>query len=225
MASTSPHIVRDQNRSVLVNHVTRILSTAAADPHPALLGVRGDAGQGKSQVLADIRDRLATQGIAVLSMTGRAVTAEMPYASLFELLVNEAPHDPARGLIDELSSFRPTTSPLAVSTAVMSWIHERGSGRPLVVIADDADLIDEDSLRVLAYAAVRDRPSAVSVLHAATRPVPLLDRLLVQQFTLDDLDDDDALEVATAAGAAAPDAVALVRAFGGNPLALVQGGR
>ena len=224
MPLISPGVEGDRQRSVLVHHMARVLTHAALERRSLMLSVSGDAGHGKSTVLDSIRRDLAAQEITMLSMSGSAVTSTMPYAALYDMLMQRL-HWAAPGLIDELSSFRATTSPLAVCAAVSKWLVDGSAGRPVVVMVDDADLVDDDSLRVLAYVAARSPSTSVSMLHAITRPVPLLDRLSVQQFQIEDLATDHAMSVAVGAGASDTGAKALVQEFGGNPLALVHGGR
>lgn len=224
MPLMSPGVEEDRQRSVLVHHMARVLSHAALERRSVMLSVSGDAGQGKSTVLDSIRRELASQEITMLSMSGSAVTSAMPYGALYDMLT-QGLHWAAPGLIDELSSFRASTSPLAVCAAVSKWLLDGPAGLPVVVMVDDADLVDGDSLRVLAYVAARGPSTSVSLLHAITRPVPLLDRLSVQQFQIDDLGTDHAISVAVGAGASDTGAEALVHEFGGNPLALVHGGR
>lgn len=223
MLGDSDDFAIDRHRSVLVEHVTRALSTAA-DGSPILLSIQGDAGHGKSTVLDGIRHGLDQGGLSTLTLRGSDVTAEMPYGALYRMLVDESDMNAPRRLIAELSSFRATSSPLAIAAAVARWMSDRCAGRPMVLIADDADLVDEDSLRVLAYAAMRDASASVSILHTATRNVPLLDRLLVERHVLHDLSDADARALAERCGADASTATQLLADLGGNPLALVHAG-
>ncbi len=157
-------------------------------------------------------------------MAGSTLSEDMPFAALYDMVT-----DPSnllgrdtRGLAEQLASFRASTSPLAVSFAIGSWLQGINSERGTLLVVDDADLIDEDSLRVVAYAVARYAPETTSVVCTHTRSVPLLERLQVKELHLKDLNRTDAVGLAVESGASGDTAPHLVDRLGGNPLALVH---
>src|SRR5262249_53083996 len=104
------------------------------------------------------------------------------------------------------------------------WLECLTPSRPVLITVDDADDLDEESLRVLAYAASSPRSGHVAVVCAAVERLRLLDRVHATTFELDDLDDVSARELLTHGGVAAPAVAAVVASVGGNPLALHHAG-
>ncbi|HET7723472.1 MAG TPA: LuxR family transcriptional regulator [Propionibacteriaceae bacterium] len=212
------------DRARLVGRLLRQTEPSATTGEPNLVSLRGDAGQGKSTMLDSVVTEARARGRSVVRMAGGALSAGMPYAALYDMVT-----DPAnalgprtRGIADQLASFQASSSPLAVSYAIGSWLQDLSRERPAILLVDDADLVDEDSLRVVAYAVTRYTPDTTSVLYALTRPVPLLDRLQVPQVRLKDLSHHEAVSLAVEAGASEDCALRLVTRLGGNPLALLH---
>jgi DNA-binding CsgD family transcriptional regulator len=212
------------DRARLVKRLLRQTETSAASGIPGLVSLQGDAGQGKSTMLESVVAEARARGRAVVQMTGSALSAGMPYAALYDMVT-----DPSnmlgratQGLAEQLASFQASTSPLAVSYAIGSWLQDLSRERAAMLLVDDADLIDEDSLRVVAYAVTRYAPETTSVIYTLTRAVPLLDRLQVPGVHLKDLRRHDAVTLAVEAGASEASAQHLVSRLGGNPLALLH---
>jgi DNA-binding CsgD family transcriptional regulator len=216
------HLSTDRTR--LVERLLRQTEQSAATGVPSLMSLQGDAGQGKSTLLESVVYEARARGRAVVQMTGSALSAGMPYAALFDMVT-----DPSntlgratQGLAEQLASFQATTSPLAVSYAIGSWLQDLSREREALLLVDDADLVDEDSLRVVAYAVTRYAPETTSVIYSLTSAVPLLDRLQVPGVRLKDLSRHDAVNLAVEAGASEVSAKHLVTRLGGNPLALLH---
>ena len=152
------HLSSDRAR--LVKRLLRQTEQSAASGIPGLVSLQGDAGQGKSTMLESVIAEARARGRAVVQMTGSALSAGMPYAALYDMVT-----DPSnmlgratQGLAEQLASFQASTSPLAVSYAIGSWLQDLSRERAAMLLVDDADLIDEDSLRVVAYAVTRYSP-------------------------------------------------------------------
>ncbi|MEV8214359.1 LuxR family transcriptional regulator [Leifsonia sp. NPDC077715] len=218
LASYRPTL--DFERTRLVERIVGDTERRAAVGTPSLVSLRGDAGQGKSTILEAVLAEVKRRGSSVIRMSGSPLAAGMPYAALYEMVTDPSNRlgRTGRGLADQLASFRGGASPLAVARAVGACLQEL-DGRA-VLLVDDADLVDEDSLRVVAFAAARYSPAPTSVIYALTRTVPLLDRLQVTQLRLDDLHQHDAERLAVESGAHEAAAPHLVARLGGNPLAL-----
>lgn len=210
----------DPDRTRLVERILDEAERSAAVGMPGLASLRGDAGQGKSTILEAVHLEAQRQGLSVIRMGASPLADGMPYAALQEMVTNPANllGRTGRGLADRLASFRSSASPLAVARAIGTCL--RDLERRAVFLVDDADLVDEDSLRVIAFAAARYSPAPTSVIYALTRPVPLLERMHVTHFPLDDLRQPDAVNLAVESGAHEAAAPYLVDLLGGNPLAL-----
>jgi DNA-binding CsgD family transcriptional regulator len=212
------------DRTRLVARLLRQTEQSAAAGIPSLVSLQGDAGQGKSTLLESVVAEARARGRTVVQMAGNALSAGMPYAALFDMVT-----DPSntlgratQDLAEQLASFQASTSPLAVSYAIGTWLQDLSREREAILLVDDADLIDEDSLRVVAYAVTRYAPETTSVIYTLTRAVPLLDRLQVPRTRLKDLRRHDAVSLAVDAGANEASAHHLVNRLGGNPLALLH---
>jgi DNA-binding CsgD family transcriptional regulator len=216
------HLSADRTR--LVKRLLRETEPSSTAGEPHLVALRGDAGQGKSTMLDSVVVEARARGRSVVRMTGGALSAGMPYGALYDMVTNprNALGPATRGIADQLASFQTSTSPLAVSYALGCWLKDVSRQRPALLLVDDADLVDEDSLRVVAYAVTRYAPAATAVMYALTRPVPLLDRLQVPQLRLKDLNRHEAVNLAVEAGAGEDRAQRLVTRLGGNPLALLH---
>lgn len=222
MLNTTPIVVGDSRRRAVVSNVARLVEETQIPGRRVLATILGDAGHGKSTVLQEIADRLALSGRTVVGLRGAAPDNEIPYASIHGLLTRR-PSETRGSRRPEVAGLESTArpvSPLAVASSLERWLGDRSPTRPLVVTVDDADLVDEDSLRVLAFTASRLPPGRLSIVATLTRPVPLIDRIGPVRFELDDLDRNEALAVTVSFGVSPIDAGRIVDRLGGNPLAL-----
>src|SRR5580700_6946895 len=125
---------------------------ALVDPVPQasqVLLVTGEAGMGKTVLLADAAGRARSAGMRVLSVTGRESESRLAFAGLHQLL-------------------RPLLSGVAVLT-LLSDLSERS---PVLVVADDAHWLDRSSLEALAFAASRLDAERVVLLVGARGQAP-----------------------------------------------------
>ncbi|MFZ0529117.1 MAG: LuxR C-terminal-related transcriptional regulator [Propionicimonas sp.] len=212
------------DRVRLVERLVNRTEVAPGSGLPSLVSLQGDAGQGKSTMLATVLAEARARGRVVVQMMGSALSAGLPYAALFDMVTDPSNSigREAQDLAQQLASFQASTSPLAVACAIGDWLQELSRDRDAMLLVDDADLVDEDSLRVLAYAVTRYAPETTTVIYSLTRAVPILDRLQVTSVRLKDLGRHDALSLAVEAGASEPSAEHLVNRLGGNPLALLH---
>ena len=139
----------------------------------------GEAGIGKSAVLADLIAHAAACGLRVLSAAGREYESGLPFAVLRQLLrpvlaeLRALPGARAAELLAAVGMTGAGAVPgrdLAGSAllGLLDLLARRGEpGRGLVAVIDDAQWIDRASLDVLAFAAYRlDAPPVTMILAA-----------------------------------------------------------
>jgi len=141
--------------------------------------VTGEPGAGKTALLARLMTRAA--GRTVLAVAGVADEAALPYAALGDLLrpllggLPALPPPQARAL-GAAQALRDGpaggSDAYAICLATLSVLTASARARPLLVVVDDADLIDEPSATALLFAARRVREQPVAVVLAAREPFP-----------------------------------------------------
>jgi len=146
------------------------------DPIPVasrVLVVLGDAGLGKSVLLADMAQRARSAGVRVLAVTGREPETNLPFAALHQLLrpvvdsTVDLPARQAKALRGVLGLTAEPVPPdrLLTGIAALTLLSELSEGSPLLVIVDDAHLLDPSSLDVLSFVGRRlDAERVVLVL-------------------------------------------------------------
>jgi DNA-binding CsgD family transcriptional regulator/tetratricopeptide (TPR) repeat protein len=125
------------DRNHLIDDLVHRLDSASA--RSVLL--TGPAGIGKSHLARRVLTRFAERGCAVRSISGGAAQQSLPFSSLLHLL---DPGEPVAG------------SPLLLTQRLRSLLRPEASsnGKPLIVMVDDADLLDAQSAAVVENAAV-----------------------------------------------------------------------
>src|SRR4029077_16397718 len=130
---------------------------ALVDPVPQagqVLIVTGEAGMGKTVLLADAADRARSAGVRVLSLTGRESESKLAFAGLHQLLRPVLPAVaglPARQAPAALGApglgGRPGgADPLLTGAAVLTLLSDLSGQSPVLVVADDAHWLDRSSL-------------------------------------------------------------------------------
>jgi DNA-binding CsgD family transcriptional regulator len=161
----------------------RALTGSATDGDRTLM-VLGEAGIGKSAVLADLTVHAAARGVRVLSANGRERESLLPMAGLRQLLhpfLADLLASPVTQAGELLAAVGPTATggegdrDLAgrALLGLLDLLARRGEpGRGVLAVVDDAQWIDRASLEVLAVTAqrLRDRPHALIL--AARGDVP-----------------------------------------------------
>ena len=193
------------------------------------LTVRGEAGIGKSALLEHARERARAQGARTLVTVGTESEAELAFAGLHELLrpisrgIETLP-DPQRRALEAAFGIADELEPelFHVALAAYRLICEAADAGPLVLTVDDAQWLDQASLRVLAFVARRLENEPVLLLAGLRDGYP--DELRLPALPIARLDE-------AAAGALlvrhAPDLTPQGRArvlalAAGNPLGLVE---
>ena len=157
---------------------------ALVDPTPLssqVLLVTGEAGMGKTVLLADAAARARRAGIRVLPVTGRESEAKLAFAGLHQLLRPVLPSAaaglPARqaqalsGALG-LSADPVAPDPLLTGVAVLTLLSDLSERSPVLVVADDAHWLDRSSLDALAFAGSRLDAERVVLLVGARGQAP-----------------------------------------------------
>ena len=132
------------------------------DPVPQssqVLLVTGEAGMGKTVLLADAAGRARLAGLRVLSVTGRESESRLAFAGLHQLLrpvLSSAaglPGRQARALLGALGLAADPGAPdlLLTGAAVLTLLSDLSERSPVLVVADDAHWLDRSSLDALAF--------------------------------------------------------------------------
>ena len=155
----------------------RGLVAAARVGESGFLVLRGEPGIGKSALLDDTAG--AASGMRLLRATGSAAEAGLPFAGLLQLL------RPVLGYLDDLPA--PQSHALGVAFAlhpgpggdrftigagVLSLLSRVAQDGPVLVLIDDAHLLDRPSSEALLFAARRFTADPVAILSAAREDPP-----------------------------------------------------
>src|SRR6202035_1334144 len=145
-----------------------------------VLLVTGDAGMGKTVLLADAAGRARSAGIRVLSVTGRESESKLAFAGLHQLLrpvLSSAaglPGRQAQALLGALGldADPGAPDPLLTGVAVLTLLSDLSERSPVLVVADDAHWLDRSSLDVLAFVASRLDAERLVLLAGARGQAP-----------------------------------------------------
>jgi hypothetical protein len=198
----------------------------------AALIVRGEAGIGKSALLERARQRGRVSGGCVLSTIGVESEAELAFAGLHQLLhpiigTTEHLSEAQRHALDAAFGVRGDMDPdpFRVALAAFQLVCDAADAGPVVLIADDAQWLDQSTMGVLTFIARRLESEPVALVAAvrAGHPTPLEDAHLP---TLD-LERLSSPAASTLLDQRVPELHPIFRArilseAAGNPLALVE---
>src|SRR5690242_20386490 len=150
-----------------------------APPASRVLLVTGEAGMGKTVLLADTADRARAAGMRVLWVTGRESESKLAFAGLHQLLrpvlpaAAGLPGPQARALLGALGLSDPGAADrLLTGVAVLTLLSDLSERSPVVVVADDAQWLDRSSLDALAFAGSRLDAERVVLLVGARGQAP-----------------------------------------------------
>lgn len=215
---------RQQEQAVL----DRLLRDAREGSGAALV-LWGDPGIGKTALLEHAQDTAAPD-FAVLTCRGTRLESGLAFAALHELLwpvmdrIGALPSPQAGALRGALGHSGDPADRFLIGVAVLTLIAELSEKQPLLLVADDAQWLDESSAQCLAFVARRLRDESVAMLltghdDPADGPWEKLPAI-----RLHGLDDDDARRLAANTAPDADEALITrtVGAAGGNPLALQE---
>jgi hypothetical protein len=156
-----------------------------------VLLVIGEAGTGKTVLLADAAERARSAGMRVLSVTGRESESRLAFAGLHQLLrpvlssVAGLPGRQAQALMGALgiAADPGAPDPLLTGVALLTLLSDLSERFPVLVVADDAHWLDRGSLEALAFVASRLDTEPVVLLVGARgqAPPPGFDREFPEQ--------------------------------------------
>ncbi|MBE7702342.1 AAA family ATPase [Oerskovia sp. Sa1BUA8] len=226
MSSSDVLIGREPERTLLAD----VLADARRGTSRVLV-LRGEPGTGKSTLLG--RTAAAAQGFTVLRLAGAETEADLPFAAIQRALlpwaarVETLPAPQANALRVALgTSSGPAPDRFLVSLAVLSLLADLSADAPTLVLADDAQWLDRESLDALAFVGRRLRAERVAALLAVRTGTPGQAAVAdLPTLELTGLARDEALALLRARVGTALDphvADSIVTATGGNPLALLD---
>src|SRR5438477_12140736 len=148
--------------------IARLLDSARAGRGGGLI-LRGEAGIGKSALLADTREH--AQDMRVLQATGVEAESNLAYAVLHQLLRplrhpwSDLP-EPQRHALSVALGMDSGTAPdrFLISLAVLTLLSERAGQQPILCIVDDAQWADEPSQEVLRFVGRRLDSEPIALL-------------------------------------------------------------
>jgi DNA-binding CsgD family transcriptional regulator len=194
--------------------------------------VRGEAGIGKSALLAAARERALDRGVTVVSTMGAVSESRLAFAGLHQLLL------PMLGRLDLLPG--PQRRALAtafgiaggdapdlflVGLATLGLIAERAMETPLLVLVEDAHELDRSSSEVLEFVARRVESDPAVLIFAVREGVPSsFDDADLPELRLAGLDTDASNALLDRAAANLPAELKrrILEEAAGNPLALIE---
>jgi DNA-binding CsgD family transcriptional regulator len=145
-----------------------------------VLLVIGEAGMGKTALLADAAERARSAGMRVLSVTGRESESKLAFAGLHQLLrpvlprAAGLPGRQAQALLGALGLAADPVAPdrLITGVAVLTLFSDLSERTPVLVVADDAHWLDRSSLDALAFVSSRLDAERVVLLLGARGQAP-----------------------------------------------------
>src|SRR4051812_38527966 len=194
--------------------------------------LRGEAGIGKSALVAETAAAASVAGLRVLRTAGAEAERNLAYAGLHRLLhpvragVAELPA-PQRDALRTALGLADAGEPSAylVGLAALTLLAEEAAAKPLLLVADDVHWLDRESADVLAFVARRIETEPI-VMVATLRegaPSPLLDAGLTP-MVLERLGAEEAADLLDAVAPHLAPAVRtrLLTEAAGHPLALTE---
>ncbi|MET0929070.1 MAG: LuxR family transcriptional regulator [Aeromicrobium sp.] len=212
-------------RDAVCDQLDRLLT--AAPTGGGVRAVVGEPGIGRSALLRRVARRST---VPVHWVQGTEAESDLPYAAAADLLVPLASHFdelpvPQRDALRVALALSPggPPEPLAICRGALNVVRAASSTAPFLVVVDDLHWIDQASRRVLTYVARRVAGQHLVMLLASrvdpwTEPIDQdLPMLRLAGLTVRDCED---LARRTGVVATRRELGLLVRATGGNPLAL-----
>ncbi len=196
------------------------------------LVVRGEAGIGKSALLAAARERARQQGATVVSTTGALSEATLAFAGLHQLLLPlldglDLLPDPQRGALEAAFGIAEGDAPdrFLIGLATLGLVAERAAATPLLLVVDDAHWLDRPSVQVLEFIARRVESDSAILLFAVREGLPSsFDDADLPELRLAGLDDDASSALLDLAPETLPPDLRrrILEEAAGNPLALIE---
>jgi DNA-binding CsgD family transcriptional regulator len=222
---------RLRGRSHEVGEVIRTVDRLVAG-HGGALVLRGDPGIGKSALLDVAVEQARQRSVRVLAATGVQAETRLPFAGLHQLLepvldlADLLPQQQRNSLLGAFGIVRNgATDPFLTALATLELIVEVAAGCPVLLVAEDAQWLDQPSCAALSFVARRLDTEAVLVLIAMRAGhATAFDGVGLAELHLGPLDDAAAAAVLDDRS---PELDARLRRrvlaeAAGNPLALIE---
>ncbi|MER7279161.1 AAA family ATPase [Dactylosporangium sp. NPDC000244] len=205
---------------------------AEVDRHGAAVAVHGEAGIGKTTLVDELRRMATAAGFRVLTCVGVQSETRVGLAGLHQLLhvvvdrVDALPQRQRAALRSALG-IGPDTAPdrLLISVAVLGLLEEVAQTRPLLLVIEDVQWMDQPTVNMIGFVARRLAETRIVLLTTCrTGERDPLAPFGMREIRLDRLPDAVAAELVTGLNPAmSREARARVLAEAeGNPLALVE---
>ncbi len=217
---------RDREQSELYALVDGIEQRGGA------LVVRGDAGIGKSALLAAARERALGGGITVVSTTGALSEAQLAFAGLHQLLLPlldglDLLPDPQRRALETAFGIAESDAPdlFLIGLAALGLVAERAAETPLLFVVEDAHWLDRPSSEVLKFVARRVESDPALLLFAVREGVSsAFDDAGLPELPVGGLDPEASNAILDLGAATLPAEVRrrILEEAEGNPLALIE---
>ncbi|MCX4908973.1 AAA family ATPase [Streptomyces sp. NBC_00878] len=193
----------------------------------AALVLWGDPGIGKTTLL-DHAVEAAAADFTVLTCRGTRLESGLAFAALHELLwpvmdrIADLPQPQASALRGALGHSDDPADRFLIGAAVLTLVCDLTEKQPVLIVADDAQWLDEPTARCLAFVARRLRTEHVAALLTAHEDPACGTWERLPAMEIRGLADEDAQLLASAAAPDVSEALIrrTVRAAAGNPLAL-----
>jgi DNA-binding CsgD family transcriptional regulator len=134
------------------------------------LVIWGDAGSGKSALLAEAGRLAEEEGRLVLRATGVESEATMPFAGLYQLLgptldgVDRLPEGQRQALLDAFGSTGESPEVFFVALATLHLLGDLAARQHIAALVDDSQWLDAPSLDVLRFVARRIEADPVTLV-------------------------------------------------------------
>ena len=218
-----PVLGRDRELEALESFRETLMSGSSA-----ALVVHGEAGIGKTTLLE--RFRTTQTSCQVLSISGTESEMELPWAALHQLCTPLLVHlegipGPQRAALETAfgTSAEGAAEPFLCGLAVLALLTDAAARSPVICAIDNADALDQASLKTLGFVGRRLLAESVGLLFV-TRDVPA-DLARLPAIHIAGLADDDAgalLDTVTRAELDPAVRRQLIAETYGNPLAIVE---
>ena len=208
-----------------------VVMSAAGDG--GVLILRGEAGIGKSSLLAEAATIAETAGHRILRASGVRTEAHLPFAGLHQMLrpllggLETLPSPQAAALRAAFGlSDSAAEDPFLVSLGTLTLLTEAAAHQPVVALVDDAQWLDQPTDETLGFVARRlgSDPVALIVAILEGEGSTEIGSVGLPITTVRPLDDGNARDLLGRRGAHLTTAVRehILQAAEGNPLALVE---
>ncbi|HEU5212020.1 MAG TPA: AAA family ATPase [Gaiellaceae bacterium] len=202
------------------------------DVRGGALVVRGEAGIGKSALLAAARERALERGVSVVSTVGALSEAQLAFAGLHQLLLPllgglDLLPDPQRLALEAAFGIAEGDAPdlFLIGLAALGLVAERAAETPLLFVVEDAHWLDRPSGEVLQFVARRIESDPAVLLFAVREGVAsCFDDTDLPELPLAGLDEDASNALLDLAPARLPAGFRrrILEEADGNPLALIE---